>query len=162
MVSEKSLYFMSFAKYLSKNARCFSRKIGAVLVKDDEIISYGWNGQPDNLSMCENSCPRKEYKFKSGEGTILCPAIHAEVCAVINAIKEGNPTKGADLYCFCGVPCNSCAAILIQAGIDTIYCTRNSSDYSPISMRMFTEAGVKVVYIDEGDVGEYDENPDSE
>ena len=138
-------YFFDLASVVAKNSKCFSRQIGAILVKDKTVISTGYNGPPREVPHCgserfysdtklrkiiheagfEDSfeCPRKLFKFPSGEGLHLCPATHAEANCIANAARLGINTKDSWMYVTCGVPCKNCLALIINAGIQGVVCT---------------------------------------
>lgn len=131
---------------VAKGSKCLSRQIGAVLVRDNSIISTGYNGPPRGTPHCwdrykldpilrqmmfdkglspddpkhYDTCPRYTLGFKSGEGLDLCVAGHAERNALINAARHGIDTKGAKLYMDCGVPCTPCLVEIINSGIEEI------------------------------------------
>ena len=126
-------YFHSICSAVALKSPCLSRKIGAILVKDNSIISTGFNGPPRGVPHCgseRNSfektefpsdiCPRKFLGYKTGEGLELCPAVHAEMNAVIDAARKGASTIGSTLYMNCLVCCKQCMGILINAGIREI------------------------------------------
>jgi Deoxycytidylate deaminase len=136
----KPQYYLSIAEVVAKRSKCLSRQIGAVIVKDDAIISTGFNGPPRGVPHCGldrrkvdpmtkdlnirlNECPRKVLGFGSGEGLEYCPATHAEANAIVQAAKSGVSTDRATMYLTCGVPCKSCLGLIINSGIDTVYCT---------------------------------------
>jgi dCMP deaminase len=81
--------------------------------------------------------------FKSGEGLIHCPAVHAEVNAVTNAARVGASTINSTLYMNCIVPCKDCMAVLINAGIRTIVISA-IKPYHDLSMDMITQCKIKV------------------
>ena len=104
-------HFMRVATYYGKYANCFSRKLGAVLVKEDSgilrVIGLGRNGPAIGVPHCnlrnpngEEKCPRKLRDYKSGEGLEICPAVHAEA----NAIIFASNTEGSTLYGNFGLP----------------------------------------------------------
>ena len=142
-------YFLEMCHTVAKNSKCFSRKIGAVLVKDKSIISTGYNGPPRGVDFCNNRhlydknlaeeynkklgfsykdviprCPRQVLGFKSGEGLEWCVAGHAERNALINAARNGISTKGTKLYMNCPTPCTPCLIEIINAGVEEIIITK--------------------------------------
>ena len=138
---ERDIKFLRLAREVSSWAKCSSRKIGAVLVRDNHIISTGYNGAPVGSSMCQDPnelCLRKAKGYKSGEGLVECPAVHAEVNAIIQAAYEGHPTKGCTIYCYCCHPCKDCTAAIINAGISRIVCLEGY--YDELSLKLSSEA----------------------
>ena len=117
-------YFHAIAMVVSGNSKCMSRKVGAVLTRNNAIISTGYNGPPRGIPKCRGSiCPRQVVGFKSGEGLHLCPATHAEANSIAQAAMNGVSTSGASMYLTCGVPCKNCLALIINAGIAEVVCT---------------------------------------
>ena len=117
---EKDICYLNAAKLFSLRSKCASRKIGAVIVKKDNILSWGVNGSPSGIDLCQDpnsECPRYEFGYKSGGGLHLCPAQHAERNAILHAAKHGISTDGATLYCYCGLPCMECMKAIINSGI---------------------------------------------
>lgn len=113
-------YFMEIAEVVSKRSTCLRRKVGAVLVKDRQILATGYNGTPKGLPHCEQvGCLREKLHVPSGQNHELCRGIHAEQNAVIQAAVNGVSTLGATLYCT-HQPCVVCSKILINAGIKRI------------------------------------------
>lgn len=101
------------------------------IVKDDAVISTGYNGSPRGFENCCDigECPRIRMDMHQGEGYAVCRAVHAEANALLNCSRE--QTLGADLY-LAGInpgdlsvhkakPCPLCARMIIQAGIRKVY-----------------------------------------
>ncbi len=83
-------YFIEIAKVVSSRSTCLRRRYGAVIVKDNVIISTGYNGAPRGSTNCIDTgrCRRKELNVPSGERYELCEAVHAEQNAIINGSPE--------------------------------------------------------------------------
>ncbi len=144
----KPQYYLSIAETVAKRSKCLSRQIGAVIVKDDAIISTGYNGPPRGIPHCgPTECPRKGLGYGSGEGLHLCPATHAEANAIVQAAKSGVSTNGATMYLTCGVPCKSCLGLIINSGISTIYCTSKDL-YDEISKYISEYSGINFMLYD--------------
>lgn len=144
-------FFMSVAKLAAGMSKCASRGIGAVLVRDRQILSFGYNGAPAGVELCQSpalKCPRKKLGIPSGQGLEMCPAQHAEENCIHNAAKNGISTEGATLYCYCGIPCQRCAGALINAGVVRVVCL-NRHVYDSMSQLLFEQAGVEVVCMKE-------------
>lgn len=131
----KADYYLNIAKVVSSRSTCLRRHYGALIVKDDQIISTGYNGAPRGAMNCE-TCLRDELQIAQGERYELCRAVHAEMNAVIHAGRQA--CIGADLYLY-GIdcktqqelndrPCNMCRRVILNAGIDTVY-TLNDTLY---------------------------------
>jgi dCMP deaminase len=83
-------YFLEIAKVVSTRSTCLRRRYGAIIVKDEVIISTGYNGSPRGADNCLDTgrCKRQELNVPSGERYELCVAVHAEQNALINAAIE--------------------------------------------------------------------------
>lgn len=91
-------YFIEIAKVVSSRSTCLRRRYGAVIVKDNVIVSTGYNGAPRGSVNCVDRgiCKRKELNVPAGERYELCEAVHAEQNAVINGSPER--MKNATIY----------------------------------------------------------------
>ena len=119
--------YLNCAEAFAYRSTCIKRKYGAVIVKDDVVISTGYNGSPRGFENCCDlgTCPRMKLNMHQGEGYGMCRAIHAEANALLNCSRQ--QTIDADLY-LTGInpednsiheakPCPICARTIIQAGI---------------------------------------------
>ena len=119
--------YLNCAEVFAYRSTCLKRKYGAVIVKDDVVISTGYNGAPRGMDNCCDigRCPRIQRDMHQGDGYAMCRAVHAEANALLNCSRS--QTIGADLY-LVGVnpgdnsihrakPCPLCARTIIQAGI---------------------------------------------
>ena len=142
-VSKEDTY-LNCAEVFAYRSTCLKRKYGAVIVKNDAVISTGYNGSPRGTENCcdRGECPRIPLGLHQGEGYGMCRAVHAEANALLNCSRE--QTVGADLY-LTGVnpadgsthqakPCPLCARMIIQAGIRKVYLRQssNADDYTVI------------------------------
>ncbi|NTW56913.1 MAG: dCMP deaminase family protein [Chlorobiaceae bacterium] len=115
-------YFMSVAHLISRRATCTRGHIGAVLVRDNSILSTGYNGAPAGLPHC-NEINCRIYRSTHPDGTVeenCVNTIHAEINAIAQAAKHGVSIKDADIY-ITASPCIHCLKVLINVGIRTIY-----------------------------------------
>ncbi len=142
-------YFMDITHMVKSRSTCLRRHIGAVIVKDKNILTTGYNGAPSNTRHClDIGCLREKLNIPSGERHELCRALHAEQNAIIQAAKHGINIEGADLYCT-HLPCLICSKMIINAGIRKIYYEGDYPD--PLSREMLEEAGVDLVQWQESD-----------
>ena len=123
--------YLNCAEVFAYRSTCIKRKYGAVIVKDDVVVSTGYNGAPRGVVNCCDigKCPRIERDMHQGDGYGLCRAVHAEANALLNCSRS--QTIGADLYLVCvnpednsihkAKPCPLCARTIIQAGIENVY-----------------------------------------
>ena len=113
-------YFLNIAHIVKTRSTCIRRQVGAVIVKNHNIISTGYNGAAIGIPHCEEvGCLREKLRIKSGERHELCAAIHAEQNAIIQAARHGNSIEGATLYCT-HQPCSICAKMLVNSGIKRV------------------------------------------
>ena len=108
---------MQLAQVVAGRSTCLRRQVGAVMVKDRQILSTGYNGSPSGLIHCDEiGCLRQSLNVRSGERMEICRAVHAEQNALIQAAKHGVAIAGADLYST-HQPCVQCTKMLINVGI---------------------------------------------
>lgn len=122
----RDLYYLHIAQDVLSRSTCLRRNYGAVIVKDDRIVSCGYNGAPAGETNCSdlNYCARQAMGVPSGQRYELCVACHAEENSIINASKE--EMKGATIY-IAGVnidgtpanpqPCLMCRKMIKNSGI---------------------------------------------
>ncbi|MFO8144601.1 MAG: cytidine/deoxycytidylate deaminase family protein [Candidatus Syntrophosphaera sp.] len=135
-------YFMKMAYLVSTRSTCLRRKVGAVIVKDNQILSTGYNGAPKGVPHCaEVGCLRAAYSVPSGQMHELCRGVHAEQNAIIQAGLNGSSTRGGTLYCT-HQPCSICAKMIINAEIKTIYIAERYPD--TLAEKLLAEAGVEM------------------
>jgi dCMP deaminase len=115
-------YFINIAKVVSERSSCLRNKVGAVIVKDKDIISTGYNGAPQFQKNCleVGFCYRNENNIKSGTQLERCRAVgsHAESNAISLAARNGHSTKNSTIYIIGhNVVCNQCKALIANAHI---------------------------------------------
>ena len=136
------IYFLKIAQLASTRSTCLRRQVGAVLVKDRNILATGYNGAPSGLAHCADSgCLREKDHIPSGERHELCRGLHAEQNAIIQAASHGVSIRGSVLFCT-NFPCVICSKMLINAGIRVIHYENGYPD--ALSQQMLQEAGVKL------------------
>lgn len=117
-------YFMLLAKLLSVRSTCNSRKVGAVIVRNNRVLATGYNGAVHGAPHCidrgPDFCLRRSIGAHDADKYNYCISSHAEVNAVDQAARFGISLEGASLYCTLE-PCNWCFKQLIQAGIREIF-----------------------------------------
>lgn len=136
-------YFMQMAFLASSRSTCLRRQVGAVLVKDNQILSTGYNGSPKGVRHCsEVGCLREKNNVPSGQMHELCRGLHAEQNAIIQAGINGSSARGATLYCT-HQPCSICAKMIINAEIQTVYVAEKYPD--ELAEKLLAEAGVELI-----------------
>jgi dCMP deaminase len=117
-------YFMMLAKLVSVRSTCNSRKIGAVIVRNNRILSTGYNGAVHGAPHCidrgSDFCLRRSIGAHDADKYNYCISSHAEVNAIDQAARFGISLENSVLYCTLE-PCNWCFKQLVQAGIKEIY-----------------------------------------
>ncbi|HOI17478.1 MAG TPA: cytidine/deoxycytidylate deaminase family protein [Geobacteraceae bacterium] len=140
-------YFMEITRLVARRSTCMRRSVGAVLVKDKNILATGYNGAPSGVAHClDVGCLRERMAVQSGERHELCRGLHAEQNAIIQAAKHGTNINGATLYCTT-MPCIICSKMLINAGILRIVYAQGYPDQ--LAEEMIEEAGIETKRFDE-------------
>lgn len=137
-------YYMAIANLASTRSTCLSRRVGAIIVKDDNPISFGYNGPAKGVCHCEDigGCRRRQKPdYKSGAYLELCPASHAEQNAIAFAARHGISTVGATVYVNT-FPCKDCMNSIINAGITKVI--YNSSYNAELSENIAKDANIEV------------------
>lgn len=128
-------YFIGIAKAVATRATCLRRKYGAVITKDNSIVSTGYNGAPAGMKDCleVGKCTRKELQIPHGERYELCHSVHAEANAIIRA--SADELRGATIYisgadesneCI-SEPCMMCKRMILNSRIaKVVYSDGNS------------------------------------
>lgn len=129
-------YFINIAKAVATRATCLRRKYGAVITKDNIIVSTGYNGAPAGMKDCleAGKCTRKELQIPHGERYELCHSVHAEANAIIRA--SADELRGATIYISgaddennecSSEPCMMCKRMILNARIaKVVYSDGNS------------------------------------
>ena len=120
----------------AENSYCQRRKVGALLVKDQMIISDGYNGTPSGF---ENCC-------EDANNVSLPYVLHAEANAITKVARSNNSSEGATLYVTAS-PCMECSKLIIQAGIKRVV---YGEEYRIMDgIEILKKAGIEVVYLDD-------------
>lgn len=131
---------MKLAQEVATRGTCIKRQVGSVIVRDNRILTTGYNGPPSKTAHCEEGkCYRIINNSPSGVDLDKCRAIHAEQNAIIQAALHGVSTQGSVIYTT-HQPCMTCAKMIINAGIKHIYYADSYPD--PLALEMLDEAGV--------------------
>ena len=117
----KENYYLNIAQTVLERATCLRRVYGAIIVKNDEIISTGYNGAPRGRVNCSELgyCNREQLRIPSGQRYELCRSVHAEANAILNYRGSNKDLQGATVYVTL-FPCHECAKTLVQAGIGEV------------------------------------------
>lgn len=138
-------YFLSIAKLVSGRSTCLRRKVGAVVVKNKQILTTGYNGAPSGLTHCDElGCLREKLNVPSGQRHELCRALHAEQNAFLQAARHGVSLDGATLY-VTTQPCSICAKMIINVGIKHVYIEGDYPD--ELAVEFLNEGKVKITVV---------------
>ncbi len=147
---DKHNYYLDIAQTILERATCLRNNVGAVIVKNDEIISTGYNGAPRGRANCCDLgvCRREQLGIPRGQRYELCRSVHAEQNAIIAAPR--NEMIGATLYlAMCNSktgelvpdasPCNMCRRMIINAGIERVIIRNTPFEYTIHDVRDYIE-----------------------
>ena len=142
----KANYYLDIAQTVSERATCMRRHFGAIIVKDDVIVSTGYNGAPRGRKNCIDLgyCTREAMNIPSGERYELCRSVHAEANCIISAARRD--TLGATLYMVCKNPrtgeliphstsCSMCRRLIINAGIEKVIIRDTDTEYRIVDVQ---------------------------
>ena len=146
MRRDKLNYYLDIAETVLARGTCLRRNFGAIIVKNDQIISTGYEGAPRGRKNCCDLgyCTREKLQIPRGERYELCRSVHAEANAIISAsrmdmigstlylvgkeVSTGEYVKGAN-------PCAMCKRMIINAGIDTVVIRDDKENFRVYSVR---------------------------
>lgn len=144
-------YYLGIAREVSRRSTCWRRAIGAIIVRDDQIISTGYVGAPRKTkdSFEHGFCLRDKLGIPHGERYELCRSVHAEQNAIINAARAGVSLLGGDMYIYGSVfesgepinafPCFICKKMIINAGLKRVVCSTADGKKKIFSVRRWVE-----------------------
>ncbi|HHT54883.1 MAG TPA: cytidine deaminase [Clostridiales bacterium] len=146
----KDNYYLDIAETVAERSTCLRRKYGAIIVKNDVIVSTGYNGAPRGRANCCDLgyCMRDKLNIPRGERYELCRSVHSEANAIIAAPRE--QMLGATLYMACVSPedrqpvpgtnsCMMCKRLIINAGISNVIVRDTKKDYRVINVAHWIE-----------------------
>ena len=145
-------YFMDITRLVATRSTCLRRQVGAILVKERNILATGYNGVPSGISHCDVAgCLRERLRVPSGERHELCRGLHAEQNAIIQAARHGINIDRSTLYCTT-MPCIICTKMLINAGITTVVYGEGYAD--ELAREMISESGITVIRFSPDNTGQ--------
>lgn len=143
---DKINYYLDIADTVCERSTCLRIHYGAIIVRNDEIVSTGYNGAPRGRKNCSDigGCYREMNNIPSGERYELCRSVHAEANAIISA--ERRDMLGAELYLAARdaktgellsgrTSCSMCRRLIINAGIERVYIRETDSEYSVVDVQ---------------------------
>lgn len=143
---DKINYYLDLAEVVGERSTCIRRHYGAVIVKDDEVISTGYVGAPRGRANCNELgyCTRERLRVPRGERYELCRSVHAEANAIISAARSemigsslylvGKEVKTGN-YIEQASSCAMCKRLVINAGIAYVYVRDSRDDYRRIDVQ---------------------------
>lgn len=142
----KENYYLNIAQTVLERATCLRRVFGAIIVKNDEIISTGYNGAPRGRRNCVDMgfCTREAMRVPRGERYELCRSVHAEANAIISAARRDmvggtlylvgrNAQTGELLHD--ATSCAMCRRMVINAGLSRVIIRNSERDYSVVDVQ---------------------------
>ena len=140
--------YIKVAKDFADLSHARKLKVGAIIVKDNRIISFGYNGMPTGW---DNEC--EEIRTEEGEYDVHVwyktrpEVIHAEQNAIAKVAASTESSEGASMFCT-HTPCTECAKMIVQAGIKEVFISEHyESDNYKSGEEVLTESGVEVQLI---------------
>lgn len=136
-------YFSRIAVDVAERSTCIRHKFGAVIVNEKhEIVATGYNGVVRGVPHCDEvGCVKDEQGIESGTGHEICPAVHAEQNALIQAGRQG---LNCTLYVN-GFPCRICARLMVNAGVKRVVVSDEYTDQE--GLEVLKNSGVIVAHI---------------
>ena len=142
---DKINYYLDIAETVLERGTCLRRNFGAVIVKNDQIISSGYVGAPrGRINCCDTgACYREEQNIPRGQRFELCRSVHAEMNAIIHAARVDmigstlylvGKEKSSGEYIEDASPCAMCRRVIINAGISNVIMRDNKDIYRNISV----------------------------
>ena len=141
----KHNYYLDIAQTVAERSTCLRKKYGAIIVKNDVIVSTGYNGAPRGRKNCSdlNFCMRDKLNIPRGERYEMCRSVHSEANAIIAAPRE--QMLGSTLYMVCVEPsdgslvpgtnsCMMCKRMIINAGIEKVVVRDTKEQYRVIDV----------------------------
>ncbi len=146
----KENYYLDIARTVAERGTCLRKHYGAIIVKNDVILSTGYNGAPRGRENCIDLafCMRDKLNIPRGERYELCRSVHSEANAIINASRE--QMLGSTLYMVCTDPkdgslvsginsCMMCKRMIINAGISRVIIRDTEEEFRVIDVQSWID-----------------------
>jgi dCMP deaminase len=139
-------YFMTITRQVAERSTCTRAKVGAVIVRDKNILATGYNGAPAGLPHCTDlGCLVYTSRTPAGEVEENCfRTIHAEINAIAQAAKNGAAISGASIY-ITHTPCIHCLKVLVNTGIKHVYYEHEYKLHTLEDLRKYTDVTLERV-----------------
>lgn len=138
----KDQYYLDLAKSVCKRSTCTKVEMGAVVIRDDQVVATGYCGAPRGTKSSHEHgfCLRKKLGIPSGHRYEMCRSVHAEQNAIINSARAGTSLLGGDMYIYGktwgddgepldAFPCFICKKMLINCGLKRVICSLKDGGY---------------------------------
>ncbi len=147
---DKINYYLDIAQMVSERGTCLRRRYGAIIVKNDQIISTGYVGAPRGRENCSDIgyCTRERLQIPRGERYELCRSVHAEANAIISAARSdmldstlylvGIEVKTGELVPNASA-CSMCKRLIINAGISTVIIRNTPDEFTVVNVSDWVE-----------------------
>ncbi len=144
---DKKRYYLEIARAVALRSSCTRAKYGAIVVKNDAIVSTGYNGPVRGGVNCyeHGACIKDILDLPHGKSYDLCPAVHAEENTIFNAARNGTSVLGGTLYLYGldpktgdildSVPCDRCKRAIINSGIESVVAINKDGDIVEYDVR---------------------------
>lgn len=146
----KENYYLDIAQTVLERATCLRRVYGAIIVKNDEIISTGYNGAPRGRKNCVDMgfCTREAMQIPRGERYELCRSVHAEANAIISAARRDmvggtlylvgrNAQTGELLHD--ATSCSMCRRLVINAGLSKVVIRKTEDTFETVDVQEWVD-----------------------
>ena len=146
----KEDYYLDIADAVLNRSTCMRRKYGAIIVRNDEILSTGYNGAPRGRRNCTDvgMCMRETLGIPSGERYELCRSVHAEANAIISAQRRdmvgasiylvGRDARSGELL-HDATSCPMCRRMIINAGLDEVVIRRTETEFDIVPVQTWID-----------------------
>ncbi len=147
---DKANYYLDIAQQVLERGTCLRRNVGAIIVKDDEIVSTGYAGAPRGRANCIDigTCRREALNIPRGQRYELCRSVHAEANAIISASRKD--MLGSTLYLSMvdaksgeliadASPCDMCRRMIINAGIKEVIVRNTPTEFTVFDVQKWID-----------------------
>lgn len=155
MRPSKDEYYLDIALSVAKRSTCLLRKYGAIIVKNDTIVSTGYNGPARGVKNCDEIgfCLKESVNAPKGKGYEFCPGVHSEENCIINAARSGVSVLSGRLF-IAGIevktgklteamPCERCRRAIINAGLSEVIIRKADGGIKKINVSDWVEEDTK-------------------
>ncbi len=150
----KDEYYLGIARSVAQRSNCLSAMVGAIIVREDQIVATGYSGAPRKVRDCMELgyCIRRKLGIPSGKGYEICRSVHAEMNAIINAARAGVSLLGGTMYLWGAkrtprgesipvdiFPCLLCKKMIINAGLERVVTGTSDGGYRAYNVADWVE-----------------------